>query len=1010
MKASEMKASETSQAPASQVTRSITVDGKPMNVGEDETILQAMLSQGIEHPHVCYHGSLGPIQTCDTCMVLADGKLVRACSTPVRAGMVVQTGDAISQAARTEAMDRILENHMLYCTVCDNNNGNCTLHNTVQQMGVEHQSYPYREKGYETDMSNPFYRYEPDQCILCGRCVEACQDLQVNETLSIAWEKDMPRVTWDNGVPIDESSCVSCGHCVTVCPTNALMEKSMLGQAGFLSGLKPDLLNPMIDLVKQVEPGYSGIFAVSEVESAMRETQIEKTKTVCTFCGVGCSFDVWTKGRKILKIEPSEQAPANGISTCVKGKFGWDFVNSEERLNTPLIRRGDTFYEATWEEALDLVARKLAETKEVYGSDSIGFISSSKITNEENYLMQKLSRGVIGTNNVDNCSRYCQSPATDGLMRTVGLGGDSGTIADIAKAGLVIIVGANPAEAHPVLATRVKRAHKLNGQKLMVVDLRKHEMAERADLFVRPKMGTDHVWLSAITKYIIDQGWQANGFLNDHVNGFAELKESLAPFTLEYAEEMCGIQTETLIEMARMVKDADGVAVLWAMGVTQHSGGSETSGAISNLLLVTGNFGRPGAGAFPLRGHNNVQGACDFGTLPPWLPGYQKVSDPAVRQKFGEAWGVTLPENPGMDNQQMVGAIHLGMLKAMYLVGEEMAWVDTNANHVHDALSKLDFLVVQDIFFTKTAQFADVILPASPSLEKEGTFTSTERRIQRLYQALPSLGESKPDWQIIIEIANRLGANWTYNGPSDVMAEAATLAPLFAGVTYDRLEGYGSLVWPVNPDGTDTPLLYTDGFAFPDRKARLVQANWVKPAPAEEGYDLVVNNGRLLEHFHEGNLTNKSIGLQKKVPNTFVEVSPELARERGIKDGSVVRLESPYGAVKVSVLVTDRVQGNELYLPMNSVSDESAVNLLTSSETDVRTHTPAYKETYVRMQVLNVEGMRPLPLNNPRFGKRNPQHGVEVERKWKKQGYQSVESTVERRMQDGLAVHANSKE
>lgn len=1005
----QIEASELTHIEASADTLPVTVDGNHFEAQVGQTILQAMLQQGIEHPHVCYHGSLGPIQTCDTCMVLADGQLVRACSTPVAPGLIVQTGDALSQAARTEAMDRVLENHMLYCTVCDNNNGNCTLHNTVQQMGVEHQQYPYREKGYETDMSNPFYRYEPNQCILCGRCVEACQDLQVNETLSIAWEKDMPRVIWDNGVPIDESSCVSCGHCVTVCPTNALMEKSMLGQAGFLSGLKPDLLNPMIDLVKQVEPGYSGIFAVSEVESAMRETQIQKTKTVCTFCGVGCSFDVWTKGRKVLKVEPSEQAPANQISTCVKGKFGWDFVNSEERLTTPLIRRGDTFYEATWDEALDLVARKLAETKAAYGADSLGFISSSKITNEENYLMQKLARGVMGTNNIDNCSRYCQSPATDGLMRTVGLGGDSGTIQDIAKAGLVIIVGANPAEAHPVLATRVKRAHKLHGQKLMVVDLRKHEMAERADLFVRPKLGTDHVWLSAITKYLIDMDWHDQAFLDQNVNGFAELVESLAPFTLQYAEAMCGISSETLIEMAKMIHDANGVAVLWAMGVTQHSGGSDSSGAISNLLLVTGNFGRPGGGAFPLRGHNNVQGACDFGTLPTWLPGYQQVSDAEARHKFEQAWGVTLSETPGMDNQQMVGAIHLGTLKAMYLVGEEMAWVDTNANHVQDALRKLHFLVVQDIFFTKTAQFADVILPASPSLEKEGTFTNTERRIQRLNQVLEPLGDSRPDWRVIMDLANRLGANWDYQSPADVMAEAASLAPLFAGVTYERLAGYQSLVWPVHPDGTDTPLLYTDGFAFPDKRARLVQPNWIRPIPMEDGYDLVLNNGRLLEHFHEGNLTNKSSGLQKKVPNTFVEVSPELARERRLKDGSLVRLESPYGAIKVNVVVTDRVQGNELYLPMNSVSEESAVNLLTSSETDMRTHTPAYKETYVRMQVQSAEGMRPLPRNNPRFGKRNPQRGVEVERKWRRTGYQSVEQTVERRMQGGHAVHADSK-
>lgn len=987
----------------------VSIDGVRLSARDGQTILQVMLDNGIEHPHVCYHPSLGPIQTCDTCMVVADGQLVRACAAPVLSDMRVATQEDLARAARAEAMDRILENHMLYCTVCDNNNGNCTLHNTVKQMEVEHQQYPYREKGYEQDLSDPFYRYDPNQCILCGRCVEACQNLQVNETLSIAWEKDMPRVIWDDGTSIDGSSCVSCGHCVTVCPTNALMEKSMLGEAGFMSGLKPELLNPMIELVKQVEPGYGGILAVSEAESAMRETRIEKTKTVCTFCGVGCSFDVWTKGRDILKIEPNEVAPANGISTCVKGKFGWDFINSEQRLAKPLIRRGDTFYEATWDEALDLVARKLRETNEAYGPDSLGFISSSKITNEENFLMQKLARGVSGTNNVDNCARYCQSPATDGLMRTVGLGGDSGTIQDIAAAGLVIVVGANPAEAHPVLATRVKRAQKLHGQKLLVADLRKHELAERADLFVRPKMGTDHVWLSALAKYIIDQGWHAKVFLQQQVNGLEDFLASLAPFTLEYAEAVTGIQTETLVQMATLVHESDGVAILWAMGVTQHSGGSETSAAISNLLLITGNFGRSGAGAFPLRGHNNVQGACDFGTLPTWLPGYQEVSDAAARHKFEQAWGVSLSSNPGMDNQQMVGAIQLGMLKAMYLIGEDMAWVDTNANHVHDALSKLDFFVVQDIFFTKTAQFADVILPASPSLEKEGTFTNTERRIQRLYQALPPLGDSKPDWEIIMAIANRLGANWTYRNPGEIMEEAAALAPLFAGVTYEHLEGYRSLVWPVAPGGIDTPLLYTDGFAFPDKKARLVPANWVPPTAMVAGFDLVLNNGRLLEHFHEGNMTNKSPGLQKKVPGTFVEVSPELARERGIKDGSVVRLESQHGAVKVSVLVTDRVHGNELYLPMNSTSEETAVNLLTSNQTDVRTHTPAYKETYVRMQVLNVEGMRPLPANNSRFGKRNPQRGVEVERKWKRPGYESVQQTVERRMRSGQTVHVNSK-
>lgn len=386
-------------------------------------------------------------------------------------------------------------------------------------------------------MSHPFYRYDPNQCIACGQCVEVCQSLQVNETLSIDWEADIPRVKWDDGVSINDSSCVSCGQCVTICPCNALMEKSMLGEAGFMTAIDKPILDPMIDLVKEVEPGYSGIFAISEIEAAMRDTRTRKTKTVCTFCGVGCSFEVWTKGRKILKIQPSHDAPVNAISTCVKGKFGWDFVNSEERITTPLIRQGDAFVEATWDEALSLVAERLGGIKKEYGSNALGFISSSKITNEENYVIQKLARQVFETNNIDNCSRYCQSPASDGLMSTVGIGGDAGSIKDIASAGLVILIGCAPAEGHPVLATRIKRAHKLHGQKLIVADLRKHEMAERSDLFIRPKQGTDFVWLSAVTKYMIDQGWHDEAFVQQHVHQFGEYKQLLEKFTLEFAEQ-----------------------------------------------------------------------------------------------------------------------------------------------------------------------------------------------------------------------------------------------------------------------------------------------------------------------------------------------------------------------------------------------------------------------------------------------------------------------------------------
>lgn len=964
-----------------------TINGVDRAFAPGERLLDVLNRAGVALPQVCYHPQLGPIQTCDTCMVEVDGKLVRACGTASADGMKVATESARAQKAQREAFDRILGNHLLYCTVCDNNNGNCAVHNTTKTLGVEHQETPFRPKPYAVDATNPFYRYDPDQCILCGRCVEACQNLQVNETLTIRWEDEHPRVLWDGGAPIGESSCVSCGHCVTVCPCNALMETSMLGEAGYFTNLPQAALNGMIDVVKGIEPevGYGAILELSEVEAAMRESRTKKTKTVCTYCGVGCSFDVWTRDRHILKVEPAE-GPANGISTCVKGKFGWDFVNSPDRLTRPLIREAGKFREATWDEALGLVARRFQEIKAQSGPDALAFISSSKCTNEESYLMQKLARAVIGTNNMDNCSRYCQAPATVGLFRTVGYGGDSGSMRDIEQAELVVIVGSNTAESHPVLATRVKRAHKLRGQKLIVSDLRKHEMAQRADVWLHPKPGTDLIWLSAVTKWIFDQGLEKKGFLAQWVNGVEDYRKSLSPFTMEYASRKTGLPVDTLERVARTIAEAKSMCILWAMGVTQHAMGSDTSTAISNLLLATGNYMRPGTGAYPLRGHNNVQGASDHGAMPNNFPGYQKVEDAAIRAKFEKAWGVTLPPKAGLDNHQMIDAIHEGRLKAMYVFGEELSLVDSNANHVGAALEKLDFLVMQEVFFSETCRFADVILPACPSLEKEGTFTSTERRIQRLYPVFEPLGESRPDWRIIMDVANRLGAGWNYAGPAAIYEEIAALTPSMAGVSYERLEGYRSLQWPVAADGTDQPLLYTQKFALPDGKAKLFPLEWTEPTDQPDAnYDLHLNNGRLLEHFHEGNLTYRTKGIAEKTPSTFVEVSPELAKARGIASGQWVELTSRYGAVRVQAVVTDRVEGMEMYMPMNSTAEP--VNRLTSSHTDKPTHTPAYKETSVRMTVLAEQGENPLPRTNARWGRPTPQQGVEVERKWKRADY-----------------------
>ncbi|QRF74866.1 Formate dehydrogenase subunit alpha [Thermoplasmatales archaeon] len=971
--------------------KEVVINGKKVK-SAGTTVLEVLLENGIEVPHICFQPNLGPIQSCDTCVVSVNGRMVRSCAEPISDGLKIDTVNSSIIELQTEATNRILRNHDMYCTVCENNNGDCALHNTVHNLGIDQQKYSFETKPYPVDDSNPFYVYDPNQCILCGRCVEACQDVEVNETLSIDWTLERPRVVWDNSVPINDSSCVSCGHCVTVCPVNALMEKSMLGNAGFFTGIREKTKKKMINLVKDMEPtlGMKPVMAISNIESAMRKSQIRKTKTVCTYCGVGCSFEMWTKGREILKVQPLPESPANGISTCIKGKFGWDFVNSRDRLTNPLIREGSHFRSASWEEAIRTVADRLVAVKEKYGGDAIEFIASSKGTNEEAFLMQKLARQVFGTNNVDNSSRFCQAPATMGLWRTVGYGGDSGSISDIYNSDLVIAVGTNTAESHPVIATRVKRAHKLNHQKLIVSDLRKHEMAERADIFLHPKPGTDLVWLSAVSRYIIDQGWEDRKFIADMVTGFDDYRKSLEPFTLEYAENITGIDKDTLVRVAETIHSAKSMCILWAMGVTQHQSGSDTSTSISNLLLLTGNYGRPGTGAYPLRGHNNVQGASDFGAMDAYLPGYQEVSDDAARKKFEEEWACKIPSAPGLDNNTCIEGISDGRIRSMYIIGEELVTTGSSTNYIRQMLDKLDFLVVQDAFLSETAKHADVVLPASVSVEKDGTFTNTERRIQRIYSVMSPIGKSKPDWEIIQMIAKQLGFHWGYRHPSEIMDEAARLSPIFAGVSYDRLEGFASQQWPVDEKGSDSPMLYGQEFHFPDGKARFYPLEFTHPLAVDEEFDLHLNNGRLLEHFHEGNETYRSPGIREKVPNTFVEISPELAEDREIENGDEVRIISRWGHLRTRVLVTDRVSGKELYMPMND-GGEAAVNLLTSRLMDPTVHTPAYKELPVKMEKISgVKPVIPLPRTNPRYGHPRPQTGIRIEEKWKRKDFQPI--------------------
>lgn len=965
----------------------VKINDKELDVSKGDTILKLLEKNGIYIPHICYNPYLGPIRTCDTCVVEVNGKFVRACETFVEENMDIRTNTDKVKVARQKAFNVILRNHNLYCTFCDNN-VDCELHDAVSRLGIYSQHFI--PKPYEIDDSNPFYVYDPKQCILCGRCVEACQDIVVNEVIKIDWKLNPPRVVWSNGKSIDYSSCVSCGTCVTVCPVNALMEKSILGEAGYFTGINSEVKEKLILAAKAGEKNFAPFMLISDIDKQMRNSMIKKTKTVCTFCGTGCSFEVWTKGRKILKVEPKPESPANGIATCIKGKFGLNFVNSK-RLTKPLIREGNGFREATWDEAISLIAKKLTEIKEKYGPDSIGIIASCTSTNEEGYLAQKFARQVIGTNNVDNCARYCQSPATTGLIRTVGYGADSGSSDDLACADLIILIGTNTAEAHPVIAGKIKRAHKLYGKKLVVIDVRKHEMAERADIFITPKVGTDIVLINGIAKYIIDQGWEDKKFISERTVGFEKFKKSLEEFSLDYVERTTGISKDIIIKIAEMIHESKGVAIAWAMGITQHQDGSETSTAISNLLLLTGNYGKPCAGAFPLRGHANVQGVGDVGALYNFLPGYQSLNDEEVRRKFEEAWNCKLPKNPGIPSTEMVDAILEGKIHAMYIMGEDKVLADSDQAKTRESFSKLDFLVVQDMFMTETAKYAHVILPAAAFLEKEGTFTNTERRIQRLYKVMEPLGESKSDGEVLQMLANAMGYNWNYSHPSEIMKEIAKLAPIFAGVTYDRLEGFKSLLWPVKEDGTDSRYLYKDSFPFPDGKARFYPTTFIKPIETDEEYNLYLVNGRMLEQFHWMHMTGKTPGIMYKVPETFLEVSPELARKLELKDGDAVMIRSKSGKLKTKVMITNRVSGDRVFLSIHDSKDMN-VNLVTLDNKDPTAKTPAYKETPVKIEKIESCSVcePPLPKWNPRNAERTPQIGVKVEEKWQRKDYIKV--------------------
>ncbi|SEP12123.1 formate dehydrogenase major subunit [Halogranum amylolyticum] len=1039
----------------------LTVNGTQITVPPGSTIIDAMQaiddemvtvdtgSDGVENnadvPALCYYDregdasdEIGPRSECRTCMVETDEHgLVPSCSFPALDGLTVETDTSAAEESRSVNFDLVLSNHNLRCTTC-NGNGRCELQDTAITEGVDHPRYGVfdeRDEYEPLDDSSSFIQIDRNKCILCNRCVEGCNDVQVEGVLRIEGYGEDTRIGFQsNAETMADSNCVSCGHCATVCPTGALTEKDIDGAAtlplpGFtqrnsigtvIEHKETETLDDTSAPNRSPDPGEmssvgttpkagpadrSGVarfmtrskrgaaglvneygrkamlagehtaeniaaqvlpegrlFDIASTVSDYRLNNIDKEETTCGFCAVGCRFEMWGKDGDALGVQPVEdpqKAPANNFSTCVKGKFGHEFANSGERLTEPLVRNEDGQFERTsWDEALEYVASKLRAIQDEHGIDAVSCLASSKGSNEEAYLVQKFARQVLGTKNIDNCARLCHSSTVAALQQTLGYGAMTNRInEDIGEADAYLITGSNTTESHPVLATRIKQNLR-EGADLIVFDPREVDIAKHADQYTRTEPGYDVAWLNGLIRYIIENDLHDQTFIERNTKGFEEVKRKVQAFTPAKVEELAGVPPAELKSAAEMLANAENIVFGWAMGMTQSSHGTQNLLAMANLALTLGQVGKPGAGLSPFRGQNNVQGGGgDMGTLPGSLPGYQDPADDKVGEKFAKEWGERPPEQPGLKVPEMLSEAHEGNLRGMYIVGENPALSEPDIQHAEAALEKLDFLVVQDIFMTETAEYADVILPAATSPEKHGTFTNTERRIQRVRPTAEPPGRARQDWEITQELATRLGYDWDYNHPQEIMNEISNLTPIYGGVSYDRLEAGDEhgLQWPCwDEDHPGTPYLYDyeDGeFNFEDGLARFVPADGGHPGELpDEEYPLTLTSGRVLYHWHTGQITRRVEGLMSHVGESFVEIHPSTAEKIGVDDNDYVRVESRRGDIVVKALVTDRVGAGTLFIPMHFAA--GAVNKLTQETFDPQAGIPEYKVSSVRVEPL----------------------------------------------------------
>ena len=884
----------------------ISLDGREVSGHSGMTVLQLARESGVQIPTLCYDSDLTSVGACRICLVEDErsGRLLASCATPIEAGMVINTASPRVLERRKLVVELMLASHPDSCLVCDKGN-RCELRRIASDMGiglVKLQKIPPKAVIEEV---NPFIERDLSKCILCAKCIRADHELVVQGAIDYIDRGFVSRPATLNDMPLEGSECTFCGTCVALCPTGALMEK----------------------------------------EKSYRGTAATTVSTICPFCGCGCSICLEVKDNHIVRARPGKGSVVNRGALCVRGSYGYDFVHSSDRLTSPLRRVNDGFEETSWEQALELVAAELKRIKEAHGPDSLAVFGSSKCTNEENYLLQRFARGVLGTNNIDNGSRLYSSASRVGLGWTLGLPGTTGTLDDLERSGVILVIGANPTSSAPVVGYAIKRAVRHKGAKLMLVGPQQTGLSSFAHLWLRPNIGTDVALINGLARVIITEGLLDEEFVARRTDNFEALNKSLGRYTPEHVEEITGVPSQEVCRTARLFAGAEQASIVYGNGITQQVNGADGVTALANLAMLTGNVGRRGGGIYALQRENNGQGACDMGSLPDFLPGYQSVEDAQARKNFEERWGVGLPSEVGLTALEMIEQAKGGRIKAMYIVGENPALSFPHLPFVRKTLAALDFLVVEDIFLTETAQLATVVLPAASFAEKDGTFTNFEGRVQGVRKAIKPLGNCSPDWEIIFQLAQKMNCPMPYSSLQQVRDEIEQLVPLYQGTGYADHE--------MSSTSLETRRLY--GGQFPKGFSRFSQVQYAPPRKRpQDGYPFTLLVGTILYQFGSGSRSSRASRLKKFQPEAFVEISESDAKRLGIIHGDKVTVISPLSQVTATARITDTVVEGMLFIPMSF--PESPVNALFDIALDPRSKTPSLKACAVSLERIGSHG------------------------------------------------------